>query len=69
MDQLLWALLSVPVGPVWSTNRRIPHSLGPTEVQTTAHQSSADTEVAAWGQTTLTNTLCPLVTDAHGIAS
>ena len=60
-----WALLSVPVGPVSSTNRRISHSLDPREVQTTVHQSLADTEMIAWGQTTLTNTLCPLVTDEH----
>jgi hypothetical protein len=47
MDQLLWALLPVPIGPVSPTSQRIYYSLGPTEVQTTAHQSSAGIEEVA----------------------
>ena len=41
---------------VWSTVRGTSHWLGSKE--TTAHQSLVDTDVVAWGQTTLTNTLC-----------
>jgi RNA-directed DNA polymerase len=60
LDYLLRALLSVLVATIPQGHQRVPHSLGPAEVQTTAYQRPTSVAVAAGRPTTSPSPVRPL---------
>jgi len=60
VDQLLWALLPLRVGPAAHTDQRIPHSLGHAEIQTTAPPPRQGAQAPRRGLPTRTRPVRPL---------